>query len=640
MCGLTGFFTRSPRAGSREMARVMNEAIRHRGPDGHGIWQSDDGMVTLAHRRLAIVDLSPAGAQPMASASGRYTLVYNGEIYNFQSLRDELERAGAHFRGRSDTEVFLTAVETWGLNAAVQKINGMFAIVLWDEKTRHLHFIRDRLGKKPLYVGWAGGALVFGSELKALRAHPDFKPRVHKAALAAYMRYGFVPAPLCIYEDVWTLPAGHRLDIDTERLRAGQDVSQAMQPYWSAARVADDARRQGYHEDEHSALERFEDLLSTCVKERMVSDVPLGAFLSGGIDSSAVVALMQAHASKPVKTYTIGFHEAGFDEAQHAARVARHLGTDHHELYLDALSALSMTARLPEMYDEPFADISAIPTALVSEFTRRDVTVALSGDGGDEILGGYNRHVRGQAVYARMRWVPPALRGMIARGLRAVPAARWDALMPGQPQAGSAVHKAAGMLALDGYDAIYKQLLSQNDDGIVLHRVQSVLQFEKADAQVGGLGFSEAMMLRDALFYLPHDILAKVDRASMACGLEVRAPLLDPRMYEFCWRLPLHYKIRDGQGKWLLRALLKRTMPPTLFERPKQGFSMPVGEWLRGALRPWAESLLDEHRIRQQGLLDAQAVSRLWQAHLAGRGNHAGALWTILMFQAWQQRWL
>lgn len=640
MCGLTGFYRirgNSTPQKDRAIGQAMESAITHRGPDAGAVWQDDTLPLTLAHRRLAILDLSPQGAQPMASSSGRYVVAYNGEIYNFQDLRSQLEAAGAKFRGRSDTEVFLEALEFWGLPLTLQKIIGMFAIVLWDKKTRTLHFIRDRLGKKPLYVGWAGtGALVFGSELKALRAHPDFVPAMSQDALALYMRFGYVCAPHCIYKNIWSLLPGHWLSLEVESLETGGDLSTQMKPYWALTRTAQEAQEHPLSfETDEQATDAFEALLKTCTRERMVSDVPLGAFLSGGIDSSSVVAIMQSLSAKKVKTYTIGFEEAGFNEAEYASKVAAHLGTDHHEFMLSAGEAREVIPKLPDLYDEPFADISAIPTYLVSAFARKSVTVALSGDGGDEMLGGYNRHIHGPRLWNKMKLIPPKLRGILGKAILGMPQARLDALLPFLPQAGGRLHKAAESLSLETQEALYMRWLSRFErppDILVAGVDEPVIPLSSAPAS---FDFASRMMAGDALSYLPNDILVKVDRASMGVSLECRAPLLDSRIFEFVWRLPLQYKIRGGQGKFLLRQVLARHVPNHLFERPKQGFAIPVAEWLRGPLREWAEDLLTDDDV-----LKPEMIKNLWAAHLEGRGNHAEKLWSILMLKSWQRRWM
>ncbi|MCB1531996.1 MAG: asparagine synthase (glutamine-hydrolyzing) [Alphaproteobacteria bacterium] len=646
MCGFTGFFAKNTKSSRTELhviCQAMTDTLSHRGPDGAGLWQDPDIPVVLGHRRLSIIDLSKEGAQPMVSASDRYVITYNGEIYNFPDIQKELSEMGVPFRGRSDTEVFLAAIDQWGLNLALQKINGMFAFALWDRQERRLHLVRDRLGKKPLYVGWAGNTLLFASELKALRAHPDFKAEIDEDALALYMRYSCVPAPRCIYKNVWSLPAGHIASLDLSALQSGENLGTQMNAYWHHLNILKESHAHPPGSTEAEIIQSFDELLSTCVRERLVSDVPLGAFLSGGIDSSAVVALMQKISNRPVKTYSIGFQEAGFDEAPYAKKIAAHLGTDHHEMYLSAQEALDIIPSLPQMYDEPFGDISAIPTHLVSRFARESVTVALSGDGGDEMLGGYNRHIMGPRIWNKMNAVPGFLRGALARGIHKIPTTRWDKMRPSQPQFGTRLHKFADIIGLESEEEIYESLLGRGGDAFVkAHPAHPFLS--KSDYAPNDMSFGEKMMYWDALTYLPNDILTKLDRASMAVSLECRAPLLDRRIYDFVWGLPEHYKVRKTkngvQGKWLLRQILNRYVPTSLFERPKQGFAMPVGEWLRGPLRPWAEELLSETALINDGLLQADKIRETWNNHQNGHGNHADALWNVLIFQSWKQHWM
>lgn len=643
MCGILGFFevkSVRPRADLPAIGKKMADALAHRGPDDSGLWLDPDHPLLLAQRRLAIIDLSPEGRQPMESHTGRYMLVFNGEIYNFQGLRQELERLGQPFRGRSDTEVMLAAFEQWGVNQALQKLNGMFAFVLWDRETRQIHMARDRLGKKPLYVGWAGTALVFGSELKALRAHPDFARDVNRDTLALYMRYGCVPAPHSIYQDTWQIPAGCRLTLDARTLGAGDNLAARMEPYWNHARIVEEARQKTPPASDAQAIDEFESLLKTCVRDRMVSDVPLGAFLSGGIDSSTIVALMQQLSGSRIKTFSIGFHEAGYDEAAHARAVADHLGTDHHEMYVTAQDALDVIPQLPVMYDEPFADISQIPTYLVSKFARTQVTVALSGDGGDEMLGGYARHVATPELWRRVGWWPRPARQALAGLIRSLPVTAWNRLVPRSPRFGDRLYKVAGLLPLEGTTEIYEHLVSTWPDParLVIGGTEKPFPLTQGEWQPRGLGFAERMMFDDALSYLPNDVLVKVDRASMAASLECRAPLLDPRVFDYAWRLPLDMKVRGGKGKWLLREVLARHVPRALFERPKQGFSVPVSSWLRGSLHGWAQDLLAHDALARQGYLDADLVQDSWKRHEAGAVEEAQKLWTVLMFQSWLAR--
>lgn len=644
MCGILGFFDTEQnrdRPAMHEIGRAMGRALAHRGPDGEGLWQDPDAPLLLGHRRLSILDLSPEGHQPMESRDGRYVIVFNGEIYNYRDLQAELEQEGAKFRGRSDTEVMLAAFERWGINLALQKLNGMFAFALWDKKERTLHLVRDRLGKKPLYAGWAGKSLVFASELKAFRVHPDFRPEIDRGAVALYMRFAFIPAPYSIYGQVWQLLPGTRLALKLDEVKAGKDLSVPMEPYWSPAEAVMQARNRPPPRYEEEAVADFESLLKDCVRERMVSDVPLGAFLSGGLDSTAVVALMQQFSPQPVKTFCVGFREAGFDEAAHARAVAKHLGTEHHEMYLSARDAMDVIPKIPDMFDEPFADASQIPTYMVAHFARRHVTVALSGDGGDEMLGGYTRYLVAPQMWKRIGWMPLPVRKAMSAAFCAMPVRALNRLAPQHPRFGEKLHKTAEFMAMDDVQEAYATLAGHwlRPENLVLGSKERPVPLHNPSWQPAGLNFAEQLIYNDTICYLPNDILTKVDRATMAVSLEARAPLLDRRIFEYVWTLPLSMKIRDGQGKWLLRQALKKYVPADMFDRPKQGFSVPVGEWLAGPLRDWAESLLNEGRLRQEGFLDPAMARLAWADHLEGRGSHPYRLWNILMFQSWLQRW-
>lgn len=644
MCGIAGLYSfekSADRMALRSIGQRMADSIRHRGPDGEGIWIDKDVPLLLAQRRLSIIDLSADGAQPMASASGRYEIVFNGEIYNFQDLRRDLEAEGAAFRGRSDTEVMLAAFEIWGINRALQQLNGMFAFVLWDREKRQLHMVRDRLGKKPLYYGWAGKNFLFGSELKVFRAHPDFKPVVSRNTLALYMRFGFVPAPHSIYENVWQLEPGHRMTLVFDLINPGDDLAHECIPYWNITRVVEEAHHSPLQGDTAALTGQFENILKRAVRERMISDVPLGAFLSGGVDSSTIVALMQAQSSQRVKTYCIGFNEAGYNEANDARAVAMHLGTDHHEMMITAQDAMNVIPLLPQIYDEPFADASQIPTYLVSKFARSDVTVALSGDGGDELMGGYVRHQAIPALWKRVGWWPQPVRDLARRSIRGLSIAQWNKLATAYPQFGERLYKVADMLPLNVLEDIYIHVTSHwsQPTSIVRDSREPLVSLLNPATMPRGLNFAERMMVGDTMNYLPHDILVKVDRASMAVGLEARAPLLDYKVFEFCWRLPFDQRIHHGQGKYLLRQVLARHVPEDLFNRPKQGFSVPIGDWLRGPLQDWAHELLRPMRLEQEGYINTVQITSAWQEHLAGRGNHAARLWTVLMWQSWLDKW-
>jgi len=656
MCGLTGFWQPDGLAAQEAvaLARRMADTLIHRGPDDAAVWADAAAGIALAHRRLAILDLSPAGHQPMVSACGRYVVAFNGEIYNHLELRSELEKVGAGgtagfaWRGHSDTETLLAAIETWGLLSTLEKSVGMFALALWDRQTHTLTLARDRLGEKPLYYGWQGGAFLFGSELKALRAHPAFAGEIDRDALALYMRHNAVPAPHSIYRDIRKLPPGTTLTLDVTAQR--QRAWPAPLAYWSARRAAQAGLADAFAGSEVEAVNVLEQHLKRAVAGQMLADVPLGAFLSGGIDSSLVVALMQAQSSRPVKTFTIGFHEADYNEAAHAAAVARHLGTEHTELYVTPQQALDVIPRLPTLYDEPFADSSQIPTFLVAQLARQHVTVALSGDGGDELFGGYNRYFWARQLWRRIDGMPRLARALAARGLRALPPAWWNRLfalagplVPGRlryANPGDKLHKLAGLLAAERPEAIYRHLVSHWDDpaSMVIGATEPPTAVTDPAAWLDCADFEQRMMLLDAMTYLPDDILVKVDRAAMGVSLETRVPLLDHRVFEFAWRLPLSMKIRDGQGKWPLRQVLYRHVPKTLIERPKMGFGVPLDSWLRGPLRAWGEALLDDSRLKQEGYFDPAPIRRKWAEHLSGRRNWQYHLWDVLMFQAWLER--
>ncbi|MBI4507235.1 MAG: asparagine synthase (glutamine-hydrolyzing) [Chloroflexi bacterium] len=646
MCGIAGFVDLARATGApvlQATAEAMAETLAHRGPDDRGVWIDAAAGVALGHRRLAIIDLSPEGHQPMLSASGRYAVVYNGEIYNFQALRAELARLGCTFRGHSDTEVLLAAVAQWGVFAALQRFNGMFAFVLWDRVERTLYLARDRLGEKPLYYGWMGQVFLFGSELKALRAHPAFRADVSRDALALYLTYNYIPAPYAIYRGAAKLPPGTLL-----ALRAANGSARPTpHAYWSVREAAERGVADPWRGSSVEAAAYLDALLRDAVKLRMVADVPLGAFLSGGIDSSTVVALMQAQSERPVRTFSIGFLEAGYNEAEHAKAVARHLGTDHTELYITPAEAMAVIPRLPRLYDEPFADSSQIPTFLVSELARRHVTVSLSGDGGDELFLGYPRYVWGRRIWQRIGWLPVPLRTAAAAALTALPADAWDALLgrlgPLLPrevrgrEPGHKLHRLAEVLAVARPEALYERLMAHwsAPERVVpgAATLPTVLSDTRRWAALPD--FTQRMMYFDMAMYLPDDILAKVDRVSMGVGLEARVPLLDHRVVELAWRLPLALKLRDGQGKWLLRQVLYRYVPRALIERPKMGFGVPVGAWLRGPLRAWAEALLAERRLRDEGFFDPQPIRSCWAEHLGGTRNWQYHLWDVLMFQAW-----
>lgn len=655
MCGLTGILGPRDRA-SGDLQRIVQRMIAslvHRGPNAEGSW-AEEG-IALGHRRLSILDLSPAGAQPMQSACGRYVIAFNGEIYNHLDLRRDLEAAGAapEWRGHSDTETLLAGIVHWGLNETLRRSAGMFAIALWDRQDRQLSLARDRMGEKPIYWGWAGQALVFGSELKALRQTPDFPRDICREAVAQYLRFAYVPAPRSIYSGVYKLEPGCILTIDgmppevapNAPLRPGESYgSLSIRHYWSL----NETIKSGAHSrfsTEAEALAAVEETLQRAVSRQMVADVPLGAFLSGGIDSSLVVALMQTQSSRPVRTFTVGFENPAFNEAPFAAAVARHLGTHHSELTITEVEAREVIPLLPEMYDEPFADASQIPTYLVCKAARGEVTVALSGDAGDELFGGYNRYFWGPRIWRQLDSMPHALRRVLGRAIAAIPVSAWDRIGTvtggGVARPGVKAHSLAARLSdVRTLDDLYRSLVSEWPGERMVIGLGSMGKTILDDPLPEALDNDAAarMMAQDMRSYLPDDILCKVDRAAMAVSLETRVPFLDPDVLVVSARLPTEMKIRDGQGKWALRQILYRHVPRELIERPKTGFGIPVGEWLRGPLRGWAEDLLSEEALRRDGLINPAPVRQAWAEHLSGRRDWTNRLWIVLMLMAWRAR--
>jgi asparagine synthase (glutamine-hydrolysing) len=622
MCGLAGFAAAASSDDLVRDVRRMCDALVHRGPDDSGEWIDANAGIAIGFRRLAIIDLSAAGHQPMLSASGRYVATLNGEIYNFEALRAELP--SIEYRGHSDTEVMLAAFDAWGVEEAVKRFNGMFAIAVWDRETRRLHLVRDRMGVKPLYYGFAGSAFVYGSELKAIRRHPAFVARIDRGAVRLYLRFLYVPAPYSIYEGIRKPMPGTIVTFDPATRRVETTV------YWSARDTAMAGAAARIDVSEAEASRELETLLRDAVRLRMIADVPLGVFLSGGIDSSLVTALMQAESRTPVRTFTIGFRDGAYDEAPFAKAVARHLGTDHTELYMSEHDVLDVIPRLPSIYDEPFADSSQMPTHLVAMLARRHVTVSLSGDGGDELFGGYARYFIGQRLFRGLRLLPRGLRPAAGRAL--------SALTPGaiaRRRAGQRIQKVARVMRANDPDAMYFELVSHWEDGVVLDAPPAEAPVTRRSEWPSLADPIERMMYFDQISYLPDDILTKVDRASMAVSLESREPLLDYRLVEFAWRLPLSMKVRRGRGKQILRRVLYRYVPERLIDRPKMGFGIPLGAWLRGPLRDWAGALLDPAAIEKHGLLDPAPVRAKWAEHLAGRSDWNFYLWGVLMLQAW-----
>ncbi len=657
-----------------EVVRGMAAQLKHRGPDDEGVWVDSAAGIALAHRRLSILDLSSAGHQPMMSDCGRYVAIFNGEIYNHLEIRRELEHshlysAGCNaregtldqgesrkessseadhnnkgrWRGHSDTETLLTAIAAWGLERTLQKCVGMFAIALWDREQRTLYLARDRMGEKPLYYGLHDSALMFASELKALRAYPGFRGEVDRQALSLLLRHQVIPAPYSIYQGIYKLQPGTMLKLTQSDVQKRN--LPLPQPYWSLRSVAEEGQKDPFVGSDVEAREELERLLRQSIAGQMVADVPLGAFLSGGVDSSSVVALMQTQSSRPVQTFTIGFHESSYNEAEQAHTVAAHLGTEHTELYVTPDQAMAVIPHLQELYDEPFADSSQIPSFLVSKLARQQVTVSLSGDGGDELFGGYNRHVWASSLWRHVHWLPRSMRAALAGVITTMPPTTWNTIFNGlniflprswrYANSGDKLHKLAEVLAVRSPEEIYECLVShwKRTEHVVKEGIEPMLAGRGCATDLVGL--EHCMMYLDSISYLPDDILVKVDRAAMGVSLETRVPFLDHRLVEFAWRLPLSMKIRDNQGKWILRQVLDRHVPRKLIERPKMGFGIPLDAWLRGPLKGWAEGQLSLPRLTREGFFNPDPIRDMWSQHLSGRRNWSYHLWDVLMFQAW-----
>ncbi len=643
MCGIYGIWSERGCSEGKTFLHSAGAAIAYRGPDHQGDWYDPNVQVGLGHRRLAILDLSPAGNQPMHSSDGRYVITFNGEIYNFASLKAELIKQGHRFRGESDTEVMLAAFWEWGIKSAVQKLVGMFAFAVWDRREHQLTLGRDRFGEKPLYYGWLDTTFLFGSELKALQAHQHWQGRLNRQALALLLRYSYIPAPHSIYQGIYKLLPGTLLQLDCPNPSTRPEPAS----YWTMAAAIEQGQQYPFQGNASTAIDQLETLLKTTIQQQMVADVPLGAFLSGGIDSSTVVALMQAQSTRPVKTFTIGFQESAYDEAQEAQAVAHHLDTEHTELYVTPADALAAIPQLPSLYDEPFADPSQIPTFLLSQLTKQQVTVSLSGDGGDELFGGYNRYLWADRLWRQTGWLPTAGRQAIAQLLKQRSPQAWDTswqslpFLPSPLQQrlpGEKLHKLANALAATTPEKLYTRLVSHWDTPLSLvtgveHEASTVLS--DSTPWSTNDSFIPWMMYLDSQMYLPGDILTKVDRAAMGVSLETRIPFLDHRVVEFAQTLPMSYKIRQGTGKWILRQVLNRYVPTTLIDRPKMGFSVPISDWLRGPLRDWGSDLLNRDRLQAQGFLNAEPIQQAWSTHLTGNQNLQYPLWNVLCFQAW-----
>jgi asparagine synthase (glutamine-hydrolysing) len=645
MCGIAGFWSPSLSASARrEAVRGMTVRLAHRGPDADGHWVPSDTPIALGHRRLSILDLSPTGAQPMWSSSGRYVISFNGEIYNFRQLRERLHASGATFRGTSDTEVLLAGIEAWGVVATLREVTGMFALAVWDIRDQELILARDRIGEKPLYYGTCGDSIVFASELKALREHPHWKGEIDRGAATLLMRYGYIPAPHSIFSGISKVIPGTVL-----RFRPRDGIAPSVTHYWSAMAITRAGIARPSTKSDAELIDELDVVLRKAVGDQMVSDVPLGAFLSGGLDSTAIVALMQAQGSGPVRTFSIGFFDPKFEEARHARAVAAHLRTIHTEHYITASDAMRVIDRLPALYDEPFADWSQIPTFLVSSLARDAVTVALTGDGGDELFGGYDRYVALNRMWRALRVMPRQVRMTIAEGIDLVDrldARRWDpeAWERGETAYARRAHtlvvkarKLARLLRCEWREDLYRELVSSWTDPSRL--VPGVEEPQNAMTDVGNImpaaSFSQQMMHLDLMCYLPDDVLVKVDRAAMGVSLETRAPFLDHRVVEFAARLPLRMKLRSKQSKWILRQLLDRYVPRSFVERPKMGFGVPLHDWLRGPLREWADSKLAPERVARHDIFDPSEVRHVWDEHVRGYSNNAATLWPILMFDSW-----
>ncbi len=646
MCGITGFYSKTSSTFNNAILK-MNSAISHRGPDSNNTWQDKNSGVVFGHQRLSILDLSMAGNQPMKSNSERFIITYNGEIYNHHEIRQDLKKIGKNIKWKSntDTETLLEALEIWGVEKTLQKIVGMFAFGLWDKKNHTLYLIRDRMGEKPIYFGWQGEGdnkvFLFGSELKALKAHPEFNRKINRDAITLQFRHNYIPDPYSIYKDIYKLQPGHYLKLSEKDLTKGILPSPVM--YWSLIKNVIYGNSNQISLDEENIKNDFEKLLKLSVKQKMISDVPLGAFLSGGIDSSTIVALMQSQSNYPIKTFTIGFKEDDFNEANYSKKIAKHLGTDHTELYFSSKEALEVIPKLPSIYDEPFSDNSQIPSFILSQLTKQHVKVALSGDGGDELFCGYNRYISINNWSKKFDLFPKSLRKILSYTARTISPYNWDKILKLLPVLNQntnfeqKINKGTRALEANNLPDLYNIIFSnwQNPTDVVINSREPGTLLSKFKTELPMLNNYEKMMVLDLITYLPSNILVKVDRASMASSLEARVPLLDHKLVEYAWKIPHTLKMRNGKGKWILRQILNNYVPKNLTERPKMGFGIPIGNWLRGPLRDWAENLLSEKRLTQDGYLNTKLIRYKWKAHLSKKNNWQYDLWNVLMFQAW-----
>lgn len=642
MCGITGFYSKNLSTFNNSILK-MNSALFHRGPDFSGVWQDRSSGIVFGHQRLSVLDLSSAGNQPMISSSGRFIITYNGEIYNHLEIRKELKEINMNinWKSNSDTETFLEAIEYWGIDNALKKVVGMFAFALWDKKNCSLVLARDRMGEKPLYYGWQGKGLnkvfIFGSELKALKQHPEFQKTINRDAIALLLRHNYIPDPYSIYKNIYKLLPGQYLLLKNKDLK--KNFLSKPVNYWSLTKIAIEGSKDLFKEDDSEIQNNFEKILKDTVKKKMISDAPVGAFLSGGIDSSTLVSLMQSENINRIKTFTIGFNDDDFNEAKHAKKIAKHLNTEHTELYFSPKTVMEIIPKLPIIHDEPFSDNSQIPSFLISQLAKKQIKVAISGDGGDELFCGYNRYSYVNNWSQRFNLIPFGLRKVFANKIKSISQDRWNILLKFLPFLNQHANKIKGSKALEANSLtdLYYILFSQwqNPTDVVLNSSEPGTFLTLYKPNLNQLNNYEQMMVLDLISYLPNDILVKVDRTSMASSIETRVPLLDHKLIEYVWKIPHNLKFRNGQSKWILKQILKKYVPERLTERPKKGFGIPLHSWLRGPLRDWAENLLDEKKLLKEGYFDAKIVREKWDDFILNKKNWHQDLWNILMFQAW-----